>query len=68
MYGLRLAPRTWCVKLNKCLEEFSFTRCPYEHAVYTKKIGEELLIIGVYVDDLLVIRTKLSVIEDFKDQ
>lgn len=68
LYGLRQAPRAWYAKLSKCLEELNFVRCPYEHAVYTKRIGEELLIIGVYVDDLLVTGTKVSIIEEFKNQ
>ena len=68
LYGLRQAPRAWYAKLSKCLEELEFVRCPYEHAVYTKKTGEDLLIIGVYVDDLLVKGTKVSMIEGFKDQ
>lgn len=68
LYGLRQAPRAWYSKLNKCLVEHGFYKCPYEHAVYTKKVGEEQLIIGVYVDDLLVTGTNLSVIEEFKNQ
>lgn len=35
LYGLRQAPRAWYAKLNRCLEELGFERCPYEHAVYT---------------------------------
>lgn len=68
LYGLRQAPRAWYAKLNKCLEELGFTRCPYEHDVYTKRIGEETLIVAVYVDDLLIIGTQKSIIEQFKKQ
>lgn len=68
LYGLRQAPRAWYTKLSKYLEELGFLRCPYEHAVYTKKMGNEALIVGVYVDDLLVTGTKLTVIEEFKEQ
>lgn len=68
LYGLHQEPRAWYSKLSKCLEELGFVRCPYEHTVYTKKIGEDILIMGVYVDDLLVTGTKVSIIEDFKDQ
>lgn len=50
------------------MESLGFNRCPYEHAVYTKGIGDERLIIGVYVDDLLVTGTSVSVIDDFKKQ
>lgn len=68
LYGLRQAPRAWYSKLSKCLKDIGFVRCPYEHAIYTKEIGEDRLIIGVYVDDLLVTGTKVSIIEEFKDQ
>lgn len=66
LYGLRQAPRAWYSKLNKCLEEMGFIRCPYEHAVYTKQEGKETLIISVYVDDLLVTGTSMMLIEEFK--
>ncbi|KAL8105893.1 hypothetical protein AgCh_029627 [Apium graveolens] len=68
LYGLRQAPRAWYSKLNRCLEELGFSKCPYEHAVYTKKFGGETLIIAVYVDDLLITGTNILVIERFKAQ
>ena len=66
LYGLRQAPRAWYAKLNKCLESLGFVRCPYEHAVFTKRVGKESLIVGVYVDDLLVTGTNVLLIERFK--
>lgn len=68
LYGLKQAPRAWYFKLAKCLEGLGFTRCPYEHAVFTKQIGQEQLIISVYVDDLLVTGTNISIINEFKAQ
>lgn len=68
LYGLRQAPRAWYTRLSKYLEKLGFTKCPYEHAVYTKREGEEVLIIGVYVDDLLVTGTSISTIVKFKQQ
>lgn len=68
LYGLRQAPRAWYAKLNSCLESLGFMRCPYEHAVYTKRVDEESLIVGVYVDDLLVTGTNVSLITSFKKQ
>lgn len=41
MYGLCQAPRVWYLKLNKSLEGMGLYRCPYEHAVYTKREGNE---------------------------
>ncbi|KAL8105967.1 hypothetical protein AgCh_029688 [Apium graveolens] len=66
LYGLRQAPRAWYAKLSKCLEDLGFTKCPHEHAVYTKREGYEVLIIGVYVDDLLITGTRVENIERFK--
>lgn len=54
LYGLRQSPRAWYARLNRCLKELGFTKCPYEHAVYTRREGNEFLIVDVYVDDLLV--------------
>lgn len=68
LYGLRQAPRAWYAKLNKCLVDLGFTRCPYEHAVYTKREGGEVLIVGIYVDDLLVTGTSVKLIEEFNSQ
>lgn len=68
LYGLRQAPRAWYAKLNECLVELGFVRCPYEHAAYTKKINGEILIIAVYVDDILITGTSRSTIDAFKAQ
>ena len=54
LYGLRQAPSAWYSKLNIYLEELGFDRCAYDQAVYTKNVGNGVLIIGVYVDDILV--------------
>lgn len=68
LYGLCQEPRAWYAKLSKCLEKLGFTKCPYEHAVYTRREGDEVLIICVYVDDLLVTGTNITNILKFKEQ
>ena len=68
LYGLRQAPRAWYAKLSRCLEDLGCERCPYEHAVYTKRADGETMIIGVYVDDLLVIGISIAAINKFKKQ
>lgn len=66
LYDLRQAPRAWYARLNKCLEDLGFERCPYEHAVYVRREGVECLIVGVYVNDLLITGTSISNINKFK--
>ncbi|KAD4586182.1 hypothetical protein E3N88_23783 [Mikania micrantha] len=54
LYGLKQAPRAWNIKLDGVLKELGFIKCKHEHAVYRKGSDEDTLIIGVYVDDLLI--------------
>ncbi|KAL8102525.1 hypothetical protein AgCh_027141 [Apium graveolens] len=68
LHGLYQAPRASYLKLRKCPESMGLSRYPYEHAVYTKRQGEEALIVVVYVNDLLVIGTSGDVIHDFKEK
>lgn len=68
LYGLRQTPRAWYSRLNKCLAEFGFVKCPFEHAVYVRRDGNEALIVGVYVDNLLVTGSTVTNIERFKRQ
>ena len=60
--------KAWYTKLEKCLRSFDFTRSSQEHAVYFKRSGTSRLIIGVYVDDLIITGTENHQIEDFKAQ
>lgn len=68
LYGLRQAPRAWYSRLNKCLKDLGFEKGPYDQVVYTKKEGGESLIVGVYVDDLLVTGSSVNNILKFKAQ
>ena len=65
LYGLRQAQRAWNAKLDATLGELGFTRCATEHALYTRRRGKEL-IVGVYVDDLIVTGTRAKDIDSFK--
>lgn len=66
LYGLRQAPRAWYARLSKSLEELGFVKCLYEHAVYMRREGEEVLVVAVYVDDLLITGTSVTNISKFK--
>ncbi|XP_019085497.1 PREDICTED: uncharacterized protein LOC109126417 [Camelina sativa] len=66
LYGLRQAPRAWNHKLNQILKELNFVRCAKEPALYRRQDKEQLLIVAVYVDDLLVTGSSLSLVQEFK--
>ncbi|XP_051115697.1 uncharacterized mitochondrial protein AtMg00810-like [Andrographis paniculata] len=55
LYGLRKAPRAWNIRLDKILKDLGFTRCSQEQPVYKLHRSNTILIVGVYVDDLIVI-------------
>ncbi|KAM0925571.1 hypothetical protein ACQ4PT_004106 [Festuca glaucescens] len=68
LYGLKQAPRAWNSKLDQCLVSLGFKRCPLEHAVYTKSSKDSNLLVGVYVDDLIITGDNTQEIEGFKAQ
>jgi hypothetical protein len=68
LYGLKQAPRAWNVKLDKSLKNLGFKKCATEPTVYTKGVGRTAVILGVYVDDLIVIGGDPSEIATFKRQ
>jgi hypothetical protein len=68
LYGLRQAPRAWNAKLDATMAELGFARCATEHALYTRRRGKEHLIVGVYVDDLIVTGARAEDIGRFKEE
>jgi len=68
LYGLRQAPRAWNHKLDAELLGLGFTRCVDEHGMYTRGRGAERLIVGVYVDDLIITGGDADAVKKFKAQ
>uniref|UniRef100_A0ACD5U8P7 Uncharacterized protein n=1 Tax=Avena sativa TaxID=4498 RepID=A0ACD5U8P7_AVESA len=68
LYGLRQAPRAWNTKLDAVLRSLGFARSASEHAVYTRGDGNSRLLLGVYVDDLIVTGACDAAISEFKQQ
>jgi len=66
LYGLRQAPRAWNAKLDTTLASLGFTKCAAEHALYGKSTAHGRLIVGVYVDDLIITGSEQRDIDDFK--
>jgi hypothetical protein len=66
LYGLRQAPRAWNAKLDRELIALGFVKSKMEHAVYRRSNKDSFLLVGVYVDDLVISRPKVSDICQFK--
>ncbi|GKB01534.1 ribonuclease H-like domain, reverse transcriptase, RNA-dependent DNA polymerase [Tanacetum coccineum] len=68
LYGLRQAPRAWNINLDNTFKSLDFKKCALEQAIYTKKSKDSILLIGVYVDDLIITGTPKKEIDKFKAQ
>jgi hypothetical protein len=68
LYGLRQAPRAWNSKLNSTLAALGFAKCPSEHAVYARFRDGDRLLLGVYVDDMVITGTSVAAIDEFKKE
>jgi hypothetical protein len=68
LYGLKQAPRAWNARLDKELVKLGFRRSREEHAVYKRGKDVTLLLIGVYVDDLIICGPDKREIHIFKQQ
>ena len=68
LYGLRQAPRAWYAKLDASLVALGFRRSESEHAVYMRGVGEHRLVVGVYVDDLIITGGSHSELKQFKEE
>jgi hypothetical protein len=68
LYGLRQAPRAWNAKLHDSLQTLGFQRCPSEYALYRRGDADSFLLVGVYVDDLVITGSNSVDIKLFKEQ
>lgn len=65
LYGLHQSGREWNICLDKFLKSINLTRSRADPCVYFNKKND--LIIGVYVDDLLVMSKESTTIQKFKE-
>jgi hypothetical protein len=68
LYGLRQAPRAWNAKLDFTLKGMGFEQSPHEAAIYRHGSGGKALLVGVYVDDLVITGTKDAEVVAFKEE
>ncbi|WVZ89853.1 hypothetical protein U9M48_036206 [Paspalum notatum var. saurae] len=68
LYGLRQAPRACNVKLDESLTRLGFAKCETEHALYTRRAERGQLVVGVYIDDLVVTGASEQDIVAFKEE
>jgi hypothetical protein len=63
LYGLKQVPRAWN---TACLIKLGFAQCKPEHGMHVRGTTVTQLLVGVYVDDLVIIGANSSNIDEFK--
>ena len=66
LYGLKQAPTQWHEKFDNALLKNGFSSVEIDKCVYTKCTEKECVIIALYIDDMLIFGTSLSVVHRTK--
>jgi hypothetical protein len=66
LYGLRQSGRVWNEKLNKAFIQFGFTRLFSDQCVYIRHIRNNVVMIGVHVDDMIILASDDEALAEFK--
>ena len=62
MYGLKQSPRMWYQKFDTYIQGLGFIRSKENHCVYFKLIGDCVIYLVLYVDDMLLIGNNKEII------
>uniref|UniRef100_A0AAV1VBK9 Reverse transcriptase Ty1/copia-type domain-containing protein n=1 Tax=Peronospora matthiolae TaxID=2874970 RepID=A0AAV1VBK9_9STRA len=65
LYGLEQAGRLWSQLLHTRLTEDGFEQCVADMCLYRKQDGEDVVVVGVYVDDFLATGTSVVAVDNF---
>jgi len=68
LYGLKQAPQAWYANMNSFLLDTMFSRCHSDPNAYTYKVGDHLIILIIYVDDLILIGSDRKYFDDLWQQ
>jgi hypothetical protein len=66
IYGLKQASRSWNLCFDEVVKEFGFIKNVEEPCVYKKDSGSTIIFLVLYVDDTLLIRNDIPMIEVIK--
>jgi hypothetical protein len=68
LYSLRQAPWPWNAKLDFTLKGMGFGQSLPETAIYRRGNGGNALLVGVYIEDLVITGTKDAEVAAFKEE
>jgi hypothetical protein len=62
MYGLNKSPRMWYQNFDTYILGLGFTRSKDDHYVYFELVGDHLIYLFLYVDDMLLMGNNKEII------
>jgi hypothetical protein len=68
LYGLRQTPWAWNAKLDSTFKGMGFGQSSHEAAIYRRGNGGNTLLVGVYVDDLVITGIKDAEVAAFNEE
>jgi hypothetical protein len=63
LYGLKQAPHAWYEKIDGYLMSLGFKKSVVDPNLYYNIIGDDCLILVLYVDDLLLTSSKILIVK-----
>ena len=61
IYGLKQSPRCWNLALDSKLKEIGFSQSSHDPCIYHRNERGNMLIVGVYVDDIILAGNESSI-------
>jgi len=69
LYGTKQASRMWQLKLRKHLvDKMGFTNSTHDPCLFSRRVDDSILVVGVYVDDIIVSHNGPKHLEWFKSE
>ncbi|GJX24409.1 retrovirus-related pol polyprotein from transposon TNT 1-94 [Tanacetum coccineum] len=65
LYGLKQAPRAWYDMLSSFLISQHFSKGALNLTLFTRKAGNDLLLVQIYVDDIIFASTNIAMCNEF---
>lgn len=64
---MKQAPRAGYIKIDRYLDEQGFQRSPSDSTTYVKRVGNDIILLVIYVDDIVVTGSEEKAIEHIKN-
>ncbi|CAL8992142.1 unnamed protein product, partial [Prunus brigantina] len=66
IYGLKQASRQWYMRFDEVIKTYGFTKNILDSCIYVKVSGRHFIILILYVDDILLASSNLTLLHDVK--